>query len=113
NNIRNNAKVLFAGDKVLAERFGFEAGYENTFFDYQTTGNGSYAALLNRWEHQINFNGTFRFNQDKTTLKLGYAFGVIDYTSGYSLSPAISVPTESRNNYQHIYYVAADHKISD
>src|ERR1043165_2197857 len=72
------------------DNFSVDAGYNNTFYDYDQdatdiagpplNGIGSRSATLDRIEHDFYAHGNYQV-LPKTTISLGYRFDLVDYTS--------------------------------
>jgi hypothetical protein len=81
-NTRNTARINFDGR--LSEQVGFDVGYNNTIYDFEQDGSnfavGSYSAVLDRMEHLFYTDLNYQI-QPKTTVGLGYQYGIIDFTS--------------------------------
>jgi hypothetical protein len=88
-NTRNAGSFQFNAN--VAEQFGLVLGYSNTIYDYEQDaddtnfggfpiGVGSRSAVLDRMEHLFFVDGNYELNP-KTTLSVGYQFGINDYTS--------------------------------
>jgi len=89
NNFRNFGTIQ--GNASVVENFSVDAGYSNSIYDYQenarraaTPGNplgiGSRSAVLDRMEHLFFADGNYQV-LPKTTVTLGYQFGINDFTS--------------------------------
>lgn len=124
-NLRNNGGVEF--DAQLTRLFGVVLAYDNTIYSYHenagntvTLGQPSRSALLDRTEHTFRLDTTWVIDP-QTTGVIGYRFTAVDYSSTESIDPAFLVlpgpviinspyiPSSSRNNYSHYFYVGADH----
>lgn len=98
----------------LTRLFGLEFGYQNTFYKYleDETDPNTYAARLNRWEHQFHIDARWQLQRNTIGL-IGYEVGLVDYTSGTTLVPASStdsaVTAEDRNNFAQSIYVGGEH----
>ena len=110
-NFRNTAGIQFNAN--MFEHFGAVIGYNNSIYDYDqeaedimeiqagapdlfpvVTGEGSRSAVLDRIEHQFVLDGNYQI-LPKTTLTLGYIYGIVDFTSQDQLVPG--VPGEIRD----------------
>jgi Putative beta-barrel porin 2 len=83
NNIHNYGLVKFNGQ--LTPLFGFEAGYDNSYFNYEDSGfslaNGpSFSGLFDRIEQTAHINANWLVTR-QTTAFVGYQFGWINYTA--------------------------------
>jgi len=105
-NFRNTGSVQFNAN--LLEHFGIVIGYSNSIYDYQqdaediaaiqaanpglfpggVTGEGSRSAVLDRMEHAFSIDGNYQI-LPKTTLTLGYIYGIVDFTSDDPLIPGV------------------------
>jgi len=103
-NFRNTASVMFHGD--FTRTLGAEAGYQNTIYDYDQAGLGSYSALLDRMEHLATVNLRWRALQ-QTVAILGYQYGVIDHNSK-DVVDLFGTPADFRDSRSHYIYVGAD-----
>jgi predicted porin len=122
NNVRNQAGVQFNAN--LLEHFGISLGYNNTVYDYEqdapavglaplTPGGpgviGSRSAVLDRMEQSISLDGNYQI-LPKTTLSLGYIYGINDYTSKdliFGASPGfpLGIPGSVRDSDFHVVTV--------
>jgi hypothetical protein len=118
-NIRNIAGILLSAE--LVERLSMNLGYNNTFFDYEENaadvrarqatagvpinGFNSRSALLDRMEHQIRSELTYKFTP-QTTGVLGYQFEYRDFSSNnlVDYGAAGAFPGDSRDAVQHFMY---------
>lgn len=104
-NIRNTAGVQFNAN--LLEHFGIVLGYNNSIYDYEqdaadvavvqaanpflfpaVTGEGSRSAVLDRIEHEFSIDGNYQI-LPKTTLSLGYIYGIVNFTSDDPFVPGM------------------------
>lgn len=125
--IRNFLPMEFSWQ--LTRLFSLELGYHNTYyryFDDQKDPN-TYASRLNRWEHNFHIDARWQL-QPHTVGLVGYAVGLVDYTSGATLFPAAtftdnstfpptvrtfkSVKAEDRNNFSQSIYLGGEHDFS-
>jgi hypothetical protein len=110
NNVRNFANVVFNGQ--LTPVFGIEAGYGNSWFDYEDELVGfepppSSSGSLDRVENRVYFEGQWRM-MPQTTGILGYQLGMINYTGDEDIG--FGFVSDDRNNYSHYLYAGVDHK---
>jgi hypothetical protein len=89
-NFRNFGSIQF--NAAVVENFSVNAGYRNSIYDYEQdakdviaaggdpTGAGSRSAVLDRMEHMFFIDGNYQV-LPKTTVSVGYQFGINDYTS--------------------------------
>jgi len=101
---RNNAQLNCT--YYITEMLGVVLGYANSYYDYEQEGIGSYSSLLDRWEHLGLLNLRWQV-QPQTVAVVGYNFGYIDFISDDPIAPG--VPADTRNSYNHYFYVGADH----
>jgi hypothetical protein len=114
NNIRNDGAINFHA--TITPLLGIVLGYDNTLYDYDQSGPGSFAAELNRMEHLVILDTRWQIFK-QTTGVVGYRFGAVDHTSNDSLNPnplnlnpdPNFVSPSIRNNRSHAVYVGADH----
>ena len=92
--IRNFLPIEFSWQ--LTRLFSLELGYQNTFYRYFDDQKNpfTYAARLNRWEHQLHVDARWQL-QPHTVGLVGYAVGLVDYTSGATLFPSITFTDNS------------------
>jgi len=110
-NLRNLADLKWVGQ--LSRLVGLEVGYQNLFYDYEQSGNGSYSALLDRLEHQI--RGETRWTLTETFAGIvGYWYEVVDFTGdSYLYAPIPGTPkSDSRNSNSHFFVVGGDYTVS-
>lgn len=109
-NIRNIAGFTFGAD--LTRLLGLEAGYQNSFYDYEQIGNDSLSARLDRMEHMAFLNS--RWTIRPTTIGI---FGYQHTRTFQSSDELVTSPTfgpaligaTTRNSVSHYLYVGADH----
>ncbi|HOW66670.1 MAG TPA: outer membrane beta-barrel protein [Candidatus Paceibacterota bacterium] len=102
NNIMNAAGIDF--DAQLSRLFSLLVGYANNLYDYDPDGDDSYSAYLDRLEHMATVN--LRYQALPNTIGiLGYQFGVLDYTSDYTIG---GIDSDYRNSYSHYFYLGVD-----
>jgi hypothetical protein len=88
-NMRNYGTVQF--NSAIVENFSVSAGYTSGYFNYEEEakdimrpgnprGVGSRSAVLDRLEHLFFVDGNYQV-LPKTTVSIGYQFGIMDYTS--------------------------------
>ena len=115
-NIRNFGSINFAAQ--LTELFKMELGYANTYYDYQQDNNDTApfvgrSALLDRVEHLASLN--FRWLVvPETDAIVGYQFGVVDFTSDESITPAFgpAISSDIRNSRSHYLFGGVDHRFN-
>jgi hypothetical protein len=114
-NLRNRGNINF--NTKLTETFGTALGYENTYYDYQQEGAGSYSAILDRMEHLGRFDLRWQ-SMPSTVPLLGYQYGMVDYSSDESLVfgqpyvPGTVTDPETRNSRSHYAYLGVEHTFS-
>lgn len=82
--------------------------YDNTIYDYQQSGIGSYSSALDRLQHMVTAN--LRFHVQPSTIVLGgYQYGRTGYTSKDSLAFGPYVDPSIRDNNSHYGYLGVDH----
>jgi len=108
----NIAIVDFTG--LLTERVGFGVGYQNNWFDYQQSGDGSRSALLDRVEQYIHLDARYLVRENLTALA-GYQFGTVHYTAGDALSyyDPNGLQSDDRDSTSHYFYVGGDGSVSE
>jgi hypothetical protein len=115
-NIRNDAAIDF--DAQLTRLFGFEIGYENSFWDYAQHGTGTPAdaldpspsGLLDRVENSVHLDSRW-FICPETVGIFGYRFRDVDYTGNEDIgvrNDLTPVRSDNRNFRQHSLYVGAE-----
>jgi hypothetical protein len=119
NNLRNTGAINFHAQ--FTRLIGAVVGYANTLYDYEEQagdgtvppGQPSRSALLDRMEHLVKFDSTWKLS-DQTTGIIGYTFGAIEYTSSETISTPtiIFIPSSSRNNHSHFLYVGAEQQLT-
>lgn len=113
NNIVNSGNITVNGQ--LTPVLGFEAGYNNGFYDYASDAIGG---QLDRIENYAHLDARWTITPD-TVGVLGYQFGYIDYTGNAQIT-TLTNPTGTNpivkvygdnvlNTMSHTVYVGADH----
>lgn len=117
-NMRNTGSIQF--NAAVVENFSINSGYRNSIFDYEEDSDdygvghpryvgapvfgsiGSRSAVLDRIEHMFFIDGNYQV-LPKTTVSLGYQFGINDYTSEDALfqSGATFFNGNARDNKSH------------
>lgn len=116
--LRNRASVDLRAQ--LTETMGLGAGYENGWYDYQDSGDGSRSALLDRLEHTFDLNARWQPRSDLVGL-VGYQLGIVDYTGDELLNfyptppgpPADALTGKDRNSISHYGYVGGEYTVSE
>jgi hypothetical protein len=101
-NVRNFGSIQL--NAAVAENFSVNGGYRNSIYDYEEDSDdygplspryvgapvngavGSRSAVLDRMEHMFYVDGNYQV-LPKTTVSLGYQFGINDFTSEDALFP--------------------------
>jgi hypothetical protein len=91
------------------------AGYQNDYWDYDESGNGSLSAILDRVEHLGTL--TARWQAMPNTVGLvSYQYGMINHTSDDSLVPNVPPPAapsaDTRDSTSHFVSVGAEQTFS-
>lgn len=108
-NIRNIANPRYVGQ--LTELIGLEVGYQNTFYDFEQDGPGSYSAILDRLEHLI--KGETRWTLSPTLAGvLGYWYESVDFNGGERLGALSPFESDIRNSESHYIVAGADYTVS-
>jgi len=112
NNVRNYGVVQL--NATIVENFSVTGGYSNAIYDYEEDATriggaaGSRSAVLDRMEHLFFVDGNYQV-LPKTTVSLGYEFGINDFTSSDPLidrGPTLPAWTGSvRDNRSHFVTV--------
>src|SRR6266404_2977627 len=122
-NIRNYGTINLNGQ--LTPVFGFQVGYDNSFFDYHDqggfnaqhtddNGNGfaSFSGLLDRIEHGIHVDARWQVEPNTVGL-IGYKFRLADYTGdekiGVDPVTGDDLTSKVRNSRTHYVYAGVDH----
>ena len=107
---RNRAGLQLEG--ALTETLGFEAAYQNLWYNYLDSGAGSRSALLNRFENLVRLDGRWQF-QEHAIGVVGYNFGNVSYTSSESIfAGPVFVDSSERDNTSHSFYLGGDYNLS-
>jgi hypothetical protein len=121
-NISNTGAIRLHAQ--LTRLMGFMLSYQNTIYNYDENASNtltptqpSRSALLDRMEQRVTLENTWVLTE-LTTGIIGYAFGTVDYNSNESINsptafggvPTTFIPSSSRNNYSHFFYVGAEHQ---
>ncbi|HWF19282.1 MAG TPA: outer membrane beta-barrel protein [Verrucomicrobiae bacterium] len=113
-NYRNTAAANLHGQ--ITPLLGFVVGYANSFYDYTSVTPGidgpSYGTLLNRFEHLVTLDSTWRISEETVGI-FGYQFQAVDYIAHGSLAPGAFpyVSPSTRDSYNHMVYVGAQHSV--
>lgn len=107
-NIRNFGSIQF--NAAVVENFSINAGYRNSIYDYEEDSNdlltirpggaGSRSAVLDRMEHLFFVDGNYQV-LPKTTISLGYQFGINDFTSDDPLFVGSTLAGTERDTKSH------------
>jgi Putative beta-barrel porin 2 len=101
NNIHNDGTITL--DTQWTRLLGSEVGYENNFYDYQSSGGTaavpSLAGILNRLEHLAWVNMNWRVLPTATAF-VGYQYGQINYIGNEFIAPGyVSANRDNRSHY--------------
>lgn len=108
-NIRNLAHLRYTGQ--FTPLFGFEVGYQNTLYDFDQTGPGSFSAIVDRMEHL--FRAETRWTITPTVAGiLGYWYEMVDFTGDERLSVFSPFKSDVRNSFSHFIVAGADYTVS-
>jgi hypothetical protein len=115
--LRNNVEVIhnllpIEFEWQLSRLFALSLGYQNTYYNFLDSGDGSYSALLDRWEHLFRVDGRYQLTEHSTVL-LGYQFGIVSYTSDDLLAPPPSLKASARDNRSHYLYVGYEQEFAN
>ena len=109
NNIVNSGTITLNGQ--LTPVMGFEAGYNNNFYDYASDVIGG---QLDRIENYAHLDGRWTITPDTVGI-LGYQFGYVDYTGNAQIisippvGPPIVNSASVLNTMSHTGYLGVDH----
>jgi len=109
NYLHNLGRLAFTAE--LTPEVGLVASYQNDYWDYDQSGNGSLSATLDRVEHLGNI--TARWQAMPNTIGLmSYQYGVISHTSDDSIVPNVPPPAapaaDTRDSTSHFVSVGAE-----
>ncbi len=106
-NLRNIGDLRYVGQ--FTPLFGAEVSYQNTFYDFDQSGPGSYSAILDRMEHLI--RGETRWTITPTIAGIvGYWYEKVDFTGDDLIAPGVM--SDSRNSSSHFIVAGADYTMS-
>lgn len=108
-NIRNLGDLRWIGQ--LTELFGVEVGYQNTFYDFENTGAGSYSALLDRLEHLIRAETRWTLSPTLAGI-LGYWHESVGFSSDERIGPFSPFTSEIRDSESHFIVAGGDYTVS-
>src|SRR6185369_2297255 len=113
NYLHNLGRLAFIAE--LTPEVGLVAGYQNDYWDYDESGNGSLSAILDRVEHLGTL--TARWQAMPNTIGLvSYQYGMINHTSDDSLVPNVPPPAapaaDTRDSSSHFVSVGAEQTFS-
>src|SRR6267378_3894410 len=86
--LHNMGHLAFTAE--VTPRLGGVAEYQNDYWGYDQTGNGSLSALLDRVEHLGSISARWQAMPNTVGL-FTYSYGVIDHNSDESLDPRTSL----------------------
>jgi hypothetical protein len=101
----------------LTRLFSLALGYQNTYYHYFDSGDGSYSALLNRVEHLFRTDVRYQLREHSTAL-VGYRYGLVDYTSNDRLAPGLdtngvpAVKASARDSQSHSIYLGYEQEFA-
>ncbi len=108
-NVRNLGDLKYVGQ--LTPLVGLDVGYQNTFYDFEQDGPGSYSALLDRVEHLI--RGETRWTLAPTLAGvIGYWYESVDFNSGETLGVTSKITSDARNSTSHYIVAGGDYTLS-
>ncbi len=106
NYLHNIGHLAFTAE--LTPILGVVAEYQNDYWDFDQTGNGSLSALLDRVEHLGTITARWQAMPNTVGL-LSYSYGLIDHTSNDSVLLAGGPPlAETRDSTSHFVSVGAE-----
>jgi len=106
NYLHNMGRIAFTAE--LTPILGVVAEYQNDYWDYDQTGDGSLSALLDRVEHLGSISARWQARPNTVGL-LTYSYGLIDHTSNESLLLNGGPPTaDTRDSTSHYVSVGAE-----
>jgi hypothetical protein len=108
-NIRNIANPRYVGQ--LTQLIGVEVGYQNTFYDFEQSGPGSFSALLDRAEHLIKAESRWTVSPTLVGI-LGYWNETVDFNSGERLGVTSPFDADIRNSNSHFIVAGGDYTVS-
>lgn len=110
-NIRNYGAINFDGKATRL--FGYQVGYDNSFYDYHNTGgtvdNPSLAGLLNRIENRAHIDTRWQLLPETVGI-VGYQFRQIGYTADEPIGAAgaVTLVSKDRDSRSHQIYAGVD-----
>lgn len=108
-NIRNLGDIRWVGQ--LTQLFGMEVGYQNTYYNFENEGVGSYSALLDRVEHLI--RGETRWTLSPTLAGvLGYWHENVGFTGDDNIGPVSPFTSDIRDSESHFIVAGGDYTVS-
>jgi hypothetical protein len=106
NYLHNIGHIAFTAE--LTPILGLVAEYQNDYWDFDQTGNGSLSAILDRVEHLGTITARWQAMPNTVGL-LAYSYGVVDHTSDDSLLLPGGPPlAETRDSASHFVSVGAE-----
>lgn len=108
-NFSNLAYARYVGQ--LTRLFGLEVGYQNTWYDYDQDGVGSYSALLDRTEHL--FKGETRWTLTPTMAGIvGYWYEDVGFNGDEMIAFGSPFESEVRDSHSHFIVGGVDYTVS-
>ncbi len=108
-NIRNLADLKYVGQ--LTRLFGLELGYQNTIYDFDQEGIGSYSAILDRTEHLL--RGETRWTLTPTFAGiLGYWHEQVNFNGDEFIGFLNPNKSDIRDSSSHFFVVGGDYTVS-
>jgi hypothetical protein len=108
-NIRNIANVNYSA--TLTETISVVLGYQNSFYDYDQEGIGSFSATLDRLEHLLSATGRMQISPP-TTVLAGYQYGMSDFTSDDLIQSSPAVAANARDSRSHFFFGGVEHSFT-
>jgi hypothetical protein len=108
-NIRNIANVTYSAG--LTETISVVLGYQNSFYDYDQEGTGSFSATLDRLEHLFSATGRMQI-APPTTIIAGYQYGMSDFTSDDLIQMSPAVAANTRDSRSHFIFGGVEHSFT-
>ncbi|MCC6232243.1 MAG: outer membrane beta-barrel protein [Verrucomicrobiales bacterium] len=108
-NLRNLADLKYVGQ--LTRLIGLELGYQNTIYDYDQEGVGSYSAILDRTEHLL--RGETRWTITPTLAGiLGYWYEMVNFSGDEFIGAFNPSKSDIRDSSSHFFVAGADYTVS-
>jgi len=108
-NMRNLGDLRYIGQ--MTPLFGLEIGYQNTWYDFESEGVGSYSSILDRLEHL--FRAETRWTLTPTLAGiLGYWYEMVDFTDDEFIGVGSPFKSDVRNSNSHYIVTGVDYTVS-